>query len=548
METPDFVQLLPYLLSIGLSLVVISYAWKHRAILGAREFSFYLLSQTLWFFTYLLNLFSTTLEAKIFWDKLNWLAAGVGIVALPLFVVRYANLHIRRAKILLSALVALPAAFAALLATDQIHHLVYVNPKLVEHAGFSIFSYEVSWAVYAFAIPGYIILLGSILVLILKFPRSNPHFKVQLAIISIGAALPVVGTVFAFSQGQLTPQNDLSPWFSIIGSLLLTWGLFQFRILGFLPLAREKIVEDMDDMIVVLDENDCVVDINRKALEFLKIDLASAKGKKGSELFADWTGMLTKFSPPGNFTSEEFFEVGGEYLHYDVKSTLLNDQSGNNVGRIIAIRDVSSYAHLQWELKALNEHLEERVMEQTKEIQESYETTLEGWAKALELRDKETEGHSRRVVEETLLLARALGVSENEIVHLHRGAILHDIGKMAIPDEVLHKQGTLTDEDWQNIRRHPDAANHLLENIPYLQKAMDIPWCHHEHWDGSGYPRGLKGEEIPLAARIFTVVDVWDALLSDRNYRPAWSRQDVIRYIEENSGKLFDPLIDRSLP
>ena len=121
--------------------------------------------------------------------------------------------------------------------------------------------------------------------------------------------------------------------------------------------------------------------------------------------------------------------------------------------------------------------------------------------------------------------------------------ILHDIGKMAVPDDILRKKGKLTAEEWQIIRKHPEAAYDMLKNIPYLKGAIAIPWCHHEHWDGSGYPRGLKGKQIPLAARVFTVVDVWDALLSDRSYSKAWPREDVVRHIEENAGKLFDPEI-----
>jgi putative nucleotidyltransferase with HDIG domain len=191
----------------------------------------------------------------------------------------------------------------------------------------------------------------------------------------------------------------------------------------------------------------------------------------------------------------------------------------------------------------LKNNLERQVADQTHEITESYETTLEGWAKALELRDKETEGHSRRVIEETVQLARALDVPEEEIIHLRRGAILHDIGKMAIPDEILRKPARLTREERRIIEKHPETARQLLENIPYLKKALDIPYSHQERWDGSGYPLGLKGEQIPLAARIFAVVDVWDALLSDRSYSKAWSKGRTIEYIKANSAVLFDPRV-----
>ena len=173
----------------------------------------------------------------------------------------------------------------------------------------------------------------------------------------------------------------------------------------------------------------------------------------------------------------------------------------------------------------------------------AYETTLEGWAKTLELRDRETEGHSQRVLDLTMRLANKLGVNEAEIVHVHRGAILHDIGKMGIPDHILLKNGPLEDEEWEEMRKHPIYAHEMLSSIPFLKNATDIPYCHHEKWDGSGYPRGLKGEEIPLAARIFAIIDVWDALRSDRPYRPAWSDQEAIDYIRDQSGIHFDPMV-----
>ena len=177
------------------------------------------------------------------------------------------------------------------------------------------------------------------------------------------------------------------------------------------------------------------------------------------------------------------------------------------------------------------------------DLAEAYDTTLEGWAKALELRDKETEGHSRRVTETTLRVARAMGFSEEELIHIRRGSILHDIGKMGIPDDILRKNGPLTEEEKAIVVRHPNTAYELLKPIAFLTPALDIPYCHHEKWDGSGYPRKLKGEEIPLAARIFAVVDVWDALSSDRPYRTAWSREKVAEYLIGESGKHFDPRV-----
>jgi response regulator RpfG family c-di-GMP phosphodiesterase len=171
----------------------------------------------------------------------------------------------------------------------------------------------------------------------------------------------------------------------------------------------------------------------------------------------------------------------------------------------------------------------------------AYEATIEGWSRAMDLRDKETENHTQRVVEKTLEMGVALGIKNDELVHIRHGALLHDIGKMGVPDGILLKPGKLTPEEWVVMKKHPDFAYEMLSHIPYLHRALDIPWCHHEKWDGSGYPRGLKGEQIPLAARLFAIVDVWDALRSDRPYRKAWANEEVLEYIQKESGKHFDP-------
>ncbi len=173
----------------------------------------------------------------------------------------------------------------------------------------------------------------------------------------------------------------------------------------------------------------------------------------------------------------------------------------------------------------------------------AYDATIEGWSRALDLRDKETEGHTQRVAEMTLKLARGMGLSGAELVHVRRGALLHDIGKMGVPDGILLKPGPLTDEEWVVMRKHPEYAYEMLYPIVYLRPALDIPYAHHEKWDGTGYPRGLKGEAIPLAARLFAVVDVWDALRSDRPYRAAWPEEKVREHIRSLSGTHFDPQV-----
>lgn len=175
------------------------------------------------------------------------------------------------------------------------------------------------------------------------------------------------------------------------------------------------------------------------------------------------------------------------------------------------------------------------------QLSKRYDQMLTSWAHALGLRDTETRGHSERVTKLTAELARAMGISEIEIIHMRRGALMHDVGKMGVPDDILRKPGPLTSEELYQMRRHPQYGYDLLVTNEWMDAILDIPYCHHENWDGSGYPRGLKGEEIPLAARIFAAVDNYDALTSDRPYRTAVSHEEALKYIQEQSGKKFDP-------
>ena len=178
-----------------------------------------------------------------------------------------------------------------------------------------------------------------------------------------------------------------------------------------------------------------------------------------------------------------------------------------------------------------------------RELMAAYEATIEGWGRALDLRDQETEGHSRRVTDLVERLARRLGVGESELVHVRRGSLLHDIGKMGVPDRILLKTDDLSPTEWRLMRKHPQDAHDMLAPIAFLRPALDIPFCHHEKWDGSGYPQGLRGEQIPLAARLFAVVDVWDALRSDRPYRGSWPEARVLDHVRALSGTHFDPQI-----
>ena len=225
----------------------------------------------------------------------------------------------------------------------------------------------------------------------------------------------------------------------------------------------------------------------------------------------------------------------GHYVWLETSARSIIEPGSKNVTGIqSASRDITERKRAENDLQLAHNQLSE-----------AYEKTIEGWVRALDLRDRETEGHTQRVTELTLKVAKKLGFSEEELSHIKRGALLHDMGKIAIPDEILQKPGPLNEAEWEKMRQHPNYAYEMLSPISYLRPALDIPFYHHERWNGSGYPHGLKGESIPLAARLFAIIDVWDALRSDRPYRKELPREQVIEYLREKSDILFEPrLVD----
>lgn len=203
--------------------------------------------------------------------------------------------------------------------------------------------------------------------------------------------------------------------------------------------------------------------------------------------------------------------------------------------------DLSNVLAFQVSLAIANARLYKTAQEAIDHLTQAYDATLEGWSRMLDMRDHLTDEHTHRVADLTVALASKMGIPESELRHIRRGALMHDIGKIGIPDGILQKPNILSEDELKIMQSHPEKAYQVLSQIEYLAPAMDIPYCHHERWDGTGYPRGLKGEEIPLAARLFAVVDVFDALTSNRPYRKAWSKEEALRYIEEQSGKHFFP-------
>ena len=302
--------------------------------------------------------------------------------------------------------------------------------------------------------------------------------------------------------------------------------------------------EDSQQLIFVAGQG-----FKTEALKYTKLDIGSGLAGKAAETaevirIQNLRNEITSLEQSPSFEEEGFVSYFGVPLISKgmVKGVLElfhRSQLEPNTEWMDFLNTLTSETAIAVDNAQLFRDLEKSNMD----LAVAYETTLEGWARTLELKDRETEGHSQRVVDLTMRLAKKLGISDDNLEHVRRGALLHDIGKMGVPDSILLKPGKLDEDDWAVMKKHPIFARDMLLSIPFLKPAIDIPYCHHEKWDGSGYPQGLHGEDIPLSARIFAIVDVWDALRSERPYRPAWSDEEALEEIRRGKGSHFDPVV-----
>jgi len=543
MTRNEITYLIPYFAALTLSLGVLFYAWSRQNARGAASFSWYMVGQTLWIAAFILGLISESLTAKLFLDNLQWFAYIMIGMALPVFVIQYTEQKINNPKFIFGMIYTVPGLLGAALIGDFFFNWLHHAPKIIPLQYFSVLSYTSTPIIYGYAIYTYLLTAWLLYLLIRRIIQHHNFYQVQTLLVATGISFSVFGTILPLLDIRLSPQYASTPFTGAIGNLLIIFGFSQFGFFEINPIGRDKVFEAMVEPVVILNNKNLIVDANSSMLELLGKKSGDVIGKPAREIFADFQIPIKQYMQVTYARAETNFTVGGINVCYELTVWPIQNERKEMTGRIYISHDITAQKELERELRKLNSELEDRVRARTWELAEAYDTTLEGWARALELRDKETEGHSRRVTEITLKIARAMKISEEDIEQIRRGAILHDIGKMGIPDEILHKPGRLTDEEREVIKGHPSIAYKLLSPIPFLKKALEIPYSHHEKWDGTGYPQGLRGEEIPLAARIFAVADVWDALGSDRCYNQAWQREKIIAYLAEESGRHFDPVI-----
>ena len=543
MSRGEVTYLIPYLASLGLSIGVFLYVWQRRSARGAFAFSWYIFAQALWLGGFIVGLISEDIAVKIFWDNLQWTATVIGVIALPAFAIQYTEQKLRHEKLLSWLMFLIPSLFIAALAGDVFFNWIHRFPQEKPALYFSELIYDITPITYGYVFYSYAVVVWTFDLLIRRVVQHHNLYRIQTILITLGVFIPVFGTIFTLFNIRTVVELNPTPFTAIMGNLVLVWGFLRFHIFEVAPIGRDKVFEAMVEPVVILDNNNLIVDANAAMLDLLGEKSDKVIGRPAREVFADFPIPIKQHMQVSYARAEANFMIEGVNVCYELTVWPIHNERKEMAGRIYISHDITAQKELERELRKLNSELEDRVRARTQDLAEAYDTTLEGWARALELRDKETEGHSRRVTEITLKIAHAMKIPEEDMEHIRRGAILHDIGKMSIPDEILHKPGNLTAEEREIIKNHPKTAYNLLSPIPFLRKALEIPYSHHEKWDGTGYPQGLKGDEIPLAARIFAVADVWDALGSDRCYNQAWERNKVFEYFAGQSGRHFDPVV-----
>jgi len=543
MNSDEILYLIPYVAALALSVSVFAYTLIRRKVQGATAFALFGAGQVFWITGLIFEVTSKDINTKIFWDSFQWFASCLYTISLPIFVIQYSEYKIPNPRLFFRLSFIVPVIFSLFLFSNQTFHLIYVNPRLTNAAPFGALLYDFTRTIYAYAIYIYLITLSGVYIIIRQATRPHHLYQSQAIIIALGLIISIIGTIFTLFNIHIALKWDATPIMAAIGNLLIAWGIFRFRIFNLAPIARGKVFEAMTEPVVILDNQNNIVDINFSMLALLGKTASEVVGAQAKNVFADFQLPIKLYTHVSYARADATIELGGLTIHYEMAVWPLYNAKKEITGRVYIAHDVTSTKILEKELRQLNSNLEDRVQARTREVAEAYDSTLEGWARALELRDKETEGHSRRVTENTLKVAVAMGIDGHYLEHIRRGAILHDIGKMSIPDHILHKPDKLTDEEREIIQQHPTTAYNLLAPISFLKQSLEIPYSHHEKWDGTGYPQGLKGHAIPMSARIFAVADVWDALLSNRTYNDAWPREKAIEHLMELAGTHFDPRI-----
>lgn len=498
------------------------YVGRHYPKPGTLPMVLALIAMVFWDLGYLFSLGAEGLSIKILWTKFQYL--GFEFVPPLWFLViwRYTQHEIRNRRSLL-LIFFLPLLTILFAWTNQFHGLLWQEAATHGHLGFSVLETGRGPWWFVDTLYSYSLISGGVYLLLRDTIRLPSLYKKQALVLLAGVSVPVAGNL-AYLTG-LTHHIDPAPLTFSITGLVFAWGISHYRLFGVVPVARSKLLDEMNLGTLVMDKEGLLLSANPAGCSILGLDQADI-GEPIEELLLDHPKLLNYLSHRERTQDEVAISTGGETSYFDFKLTPLESEKGHTSGWLAQFYDVTS------RVKA-----EDRLREVTIE-------TMEALAKTVEVKDAYTREHLDRVEDYSLQLAERLGVPEERREQLRFAAVLHDIGKVRVPDGILNKQDGLTDEEYDKMKTHAEVGQSIVGQVSYLQQAAKIVGQHHERFDGSGYPKGLQGDEITLEARILSVVDAYDAMRSDRPYREALPKEEALRELRENKGTQFDPRVE----
>lgn len=527
-------------ISAVITIIIAMYAWfQHRAP-GATIFGWLMFSVSLWSIINIMEQTAVRTVDIFFWHRAQYLMISVIAINSFAFSLSYTGKEKYLTPGYYAMLMIVPLISQWIIFTDEKHQLFFTESPIFKT---DVISTHVSTSGAWFtvnAIYSYILILISLVLLFQAFMKYSNIYRRQALVIFIGYHLPVVASLIKNTGFFPSRGMEITPIGFILAGVVMAWGLFHYRMFNLIPIDRGELIDLINDGVLVLDKQKRIMDFNLAFQHATPRMTSKAIGQPIENILGNWKELNMHLQGDKEIQTEISLNLNEKQQYFDLLVSPINGRMGE-LGQIVLLRDITTRKLVEQKMEVLNLELEHHVVERTRSLIITYDDTLEGWARALEMRDNETGNHTERVTDMTIWLAVTMGMRGDDLVHIRRGAILHDIGKMGIPDNILHKAGPLNDEEWEIMRRHPEFAVTLLSSIEFLKPALEIPLYHHEKWDGTGYPQRLKGEKIPVAARIFAIVDVWDALRSDRPYRKSWPPEQVQLYIKEQDGKQFDP-------
>ncbi|MFB6290381.1 MAG: histidine kinase N-terminal 7TM domain-containing protein [Candidatus Bipolaricaulia bacterium] len=495
------------------------YVGRHYPKPGTLPMVLALIAVVFWDLGYLFSLGAEGLSTKILWTKFQYLGFEFVPPLWFLIIWRYTQHEIRnrRSLILIFFLPLLTILFAW---TNQFHGLLWQEMAIHGHLGFSVLETGRGPWWFVDTLYSYSLILGGVYLLLRDTIGLPSIYKKQALVLLAGVSVPVAGNL-SYLTG-LTHHIDPAPLSFSFTGLVFAWGISHYKLFGVVPVARSKLLDEMNLGTLVMDKEGLLLSVNPAGCSILGCGQADI-GEPIDELLVDHPKLLDYLSRREKTQEEVAISTGGETNYFDFKLIPLESERGYTSGWLAQFYEITS------RVKA-----EERLREVTIE-------TMEALAKTVEAKDAYTRKHLDGVEKHALAVAERLDISEKRREQLRFAAVLHDIGKVRVPDRVLNKQDGLTDQEYDRMKTHAEAGENIVGQVGHLQRAATIIGQHHEEYDGSGYPKGLKGDEIALEARILSVVDAYDAMRSDRPYREALPKEEAIRELKENKGSQFDP-------